>query len=101
MAESTNYSKDLITGGLVVKLTARKATFETCIVDMGEQFKKIQKNWIEGDKDAEMVLQKFEQQYLAYKKKLQDAVDIIDRFLTEINGQVDKYAEAESSIKVG
>lgn len=101
MAESTNYSKDLITGGLVVKLTARKATFEDCITEMGEQFAKIKENWVEGDKDAEMVLQRFEQQYLTYKRKLQDAVDIIDSFLTEINGQVDKYAEAESSIKVG
>lgn len=100
MGDSTNYNKELITGSLIVNLTARKAVFETCIAEMGEQFAKIQENWVEGDKDAETVLQRFEQQYLTYKKKLQEAVDIIDRFLKEINNQVDRYSEAESSIKV-
>ena len=62
------------------------------------QFDTIKNNWVEGDVGATNVLNNFEQQYLTYKNKLEEGADIIQRFLNEVDAQIDRYASAETNV---
>ncbi len=98
MSIETNYNKAAMESDIIGGLREKLGIFNNCISDMATQFDTIKNNWVEGDDGATNVLNNFEQQYLKYKSKLEEGADIIQRFLNEVDAQIDRYASAEANV---